>query len=87
MARWGGRVSPADLNRQCCSRTEIGDDSARPCPEEFLSEQVQHEIEQKKRDEEWKARHELAMKEFDGKLNDLIAWLDDFVKRNPKNGK
>jgi len=27
------------------------------------------------------------MKEFDDKLNGLIAWLDDFVKRNPKNGK
>ena len=25
--------------------------------------------------------------EFDDKLNSLIAWLDDFVKRNPKNGK
>ncbi|HUE04026.1 MAG TPA: hypothetical protein VMR62_31030 [Bryobacteraceae bacterium] len=62
--------------------------------EEFLAEQIQREIEQKKRDEEWKAKHEdwkahheLAMKEFDDKLNGLIAWLDDFVKRNPRNGK
>ena len=55
--------------------------------EEFLYEQIQVEIEQKKRDEEWKAHHELAMREFDDKLNGLIVWLDDFVKRNPKNGK
>jgi len=27
------------------------------------------------------------MKEFDEKLNGLIGWLDDFVRRNPKNGK
>jgi|ERR1700691_3439178 glucan phosphorylase len=62
--------------------------------EEFMYEQIQAEIEQKaKREqaqrehEEWKTHHELAMKEFDDKLNGLIAWLDDFVKRNPKNGK
>jgi len=55
--------------------------------EEFVAEQIQFEIEQKKRDEEWKAEHKLAMKEFDDKLNGLIAWLDDFVKRNPKNRK
>jgi hypothetical protein len=67
----------------------------------FLDEQVAYEIAEKKRDddwkarheqwqsrqEEWKAHHELAMKEFDDKLNGLIGWLDDFVKRNPKNGK
>jgi hypothetical protein len=34
-----------------------------------------------------KSHHELVMKEFDDKLNGLIAWLDDFVKRNPRNGK
>jgi hypothetical protein len=34
-----------------------------------------------------KSHHELVMKEFDDKLNGLIGWLDDFVKRNPKNGK
>lgn len=54
---------------------------------EFLDEQVVYEIAEKKRDDDWKAHHELAMKEFDDKLNGLIAWLDDFVKRNPKNGK
>jgi hypothetical protein len=32
-------------------------------------------------------RRHPATKEFDAKLNGLIAWLDDFVKRNPKNGK
>jgi hypothetical protein len=26
------------------------------------------------------------MREFDDKLNGLIAWLDAFVKSNPKNG-
>lgn len=55
--------------------------------EEFLSERIQYELEEKKRDKEWKSHHELAMREFDDKLNGLIAWLDDFVKRNPKNGK
>jgi soluble cytochrome b562 len=55
--------------------------------EEFLAQQIQYEIDQKKRDEEWKAHHELAMKEFDDKLNGLIGWLDEFVKHNPKNGK
>jgi hypothetical protein len=55
--------------------------------EEFLSERVQYELEEKKRDDEWKARHELAMKEFDDKLNGLIGWLDEFVRQNPKNGK
>jgi hypothetical protein len=62
--------------------------------EEFLSEQVQYEIDQKlkseqaqREHEEWKAHHELAMKEFDDKLNGLIGWLDEFVKHNPKNGK
>jgi hypothetical protein len=62
--------------------------------EEFMAQQIQYEIEQKKRDEQWKAQHEgwkshheLAMAEFDDKLNGLIAWLDDFVKHNPKNGK
>jgi ribosome assembly protein YihI (activator of Der GTPase) len=53
-----------------------------------------YEIEEKSKREQarrehdaWKAHHELAMKEFDDKLNGLVAWLDDFVKRNPKNGK
>jgi len=62
--------------------------------EEFIAQQIQYELERKRdeiecdrKDREWKARHELLMREFDGKLNGLIAWLDDFVKRNPKNGK
>ena len=61
--------------------------ATREAWEESLAQQVVYQIEQKKRDEEWEAHHELAMKEFDNKLNGLIAWLDDFVKRNPKNGK
>ncbi|HXM43142.1 MAG TPA: hypothetical protein VN924_18035 [Bryobacteraceae bacterium] len=55
--------------------------------QDFLSERIQYDLEEKKRDDDWKAHHEVAMKEFDDKLNGLIAWLDDFVKRNPKNGK
>lgn len=62
--------------------------------EEFLSDRIDFELEQKKRedqwkaqDEEWRAYHELKMREFDDKLNGLVSWLDDFVKRNPKNGK
>ena len=62
--------------------------------DEFLAQQIDYEIEEKRKreqaqreHEEWKSHHELAMKEFDDKLNGLIAWLDDFVKRNPKNGK
>jgi hypothetical protein len=62
--------------------------------EEFIAQQVQVELERKKYDEErerkdreWKEQHELAMREYDDKLNGLIAWLDDFVRRNPKNGK
>jgi hypothetical protein len=39
------------------------------------------------RHEDWWTHHRRAMKEFDDKLNGLVAWLDDFVKRNPKNGK
>lgn len=61
--------------------------------EEFIADRIDYELEQKKRDEEWKAQHEgwkshheLAMREFDDKLNGLIAWLDAFVKSNPKNG-
>ena len=61
--------------------------ATREAWEEFLAQQIEYEIEQKKRDEAWKVHHELAMQEFDGKLKGLIAWLDDFVKRNPKNGK
>jgi hypothetical protein len=55
--------------------------------EELIAERIDYELEERKRDQEWKAYHELAMKEFDDKLNGLIAWLDDFVRRNPKNGK
>jgi glucan phosphorylase len=62
--------------------------------EEFLAQQVQYEIEEKNKRErdqrehkDWQAHHELAMKEFDDKLNGLIAWLDEFVRRNPRNGK
>jgi hypothetical protein len=33
---------------------------------------------------EWQDRHELAMRQFDDKLNGLIVWLNDFVKRDPK---
>jgi len=63
--------------------------------EDWLAEEaaylVEQERERKKREreqQEWKSHHELAMKEFDDKLNGLIAWLDDFVRRNPpKNGE
>ena len=54
---------------------------------ELRAKQVVAGLEEKQRHDEWSAHHELAMKEFDDKLNGLIAWLDDFVKRNPKNGK
>jgi hypothetical protein len=62
--------------------------------EDFMTQQIQFDIKEKsKREraqrehEKWESRHELAMKEFDDKLNGLIAWPDDFVKRNPKNGQ
>jgi hypothetical protein len=62
--------------------------------EEFMAQQIQFELEEKSQREqaqrehkEWQAHHELAMKEFDDRLDGLIAWLDDFVRRNPKNGK
>jgi hypothetical protein len=55
--------------------------------EELLACRIDYEMEEKKRDQEWKAHHELAMKEFDDKLNGLIVWLDDFVRRNPMNRK
>ncbi len=62
--------------------------------EEFIAEQIQYEIERERKQKEhdrqlkqWQDRHELIMKEFDDKLNGLIVWLDDFVKRDPKNGK
>ncbi len=51
--------------------------------DELLAAQTQYLLDQ----ERWKTQHELAMKEFDDKLNGLIVWLDDFVRRNPKNGK
>ena len=54
---------------------------------EFIADQIQYDIERDQKQKEWQERHELAMREFDDKLNGLIAWLDDFVKRNPKNGK
>lgn len=55
--------------------------------EDFIAQQIEYEMERDRKHEDWKAHHELAMKEFDDKLNGLIAWLDDFVRRNPKNGK
>jgi hypothetical protein len=61
--------------------------ATREAWEEFMAQQVAYEIERKKRDDEWKAHHEFAMREFDDKLNGLIGWLDDFVRQNPKNGK
>jgi hypothetical protein len=79
-------VVMAAMERRQTARIETWD--------EFMSDQIQYEIEQKKRDEAWKAQHEawkahheLVMREFDDKLNGLIGWLDDFVKQNPKNGK
>lgn len=58
----------AELERPQSSRTEAMD--------ELLAAQTQSLIDQKR----WKTQHELAMKEFDDKLNGLIAWLDDFVR-------
>ena len=62
--------------------------------EDFMSQQIQFDLEEKSKREQaqrvhetWQAHHELAMKEFDDKLNGLIAWLDEFVRQNPKNGK
>ena len=53
--------------------------------EEFLLQQIQYEIEEKAKREQaqreheaWKAHHELAMNEFDDKLNGLIVWLGRF---------
>ncbi len=54
---------------------------------EWLADQTLYLAERERQHKEWDDRHELAMKEFDDKLNGLIAWLDDFVKRNPQNGK
>jgi hypothetical protein len=54
---------------------------------QYLVEQERQQKEREQKSEEWQARHDLAMKEFDEKLNGLIGWLDDFVRRNPKNGK
>jgi len=55
--------------------------------EEFIAGQIQYEIEHEQKRKTYQQEHELARKEFDEKLNGLIAWLDDFVRRNPKNGK
>jgi hypothetical protein len=54
---------------------------------ELRAKPVVDGFEEKQRHEERWTYHRRAMKEFDDKLNGLIAWLDDFVKRNPKNGK
>jgi len=54
---------------------------------EWLAEQTLYLAERERQHKEWQDHHELAMKEFDDKLNGLIAWLDAFVKHNPKNGK
>ena len=37
--------------------------------------------------EAFRKRTEENLAEITDKLNGLIAWLDDFVKHNPKNGK
>jgi hypothetical protein len=79
-------VVMAAMERRQTARIETWDD--------FMAQQIQFDIEEKSKREQaqreheaWKTHHELAMKEFDGKLNGLIAWLDDFVRRNPKNGQ
>jgi len=58
---------------------------------EFIAEQIQYEMERERKlkarevqSNEWQDRHELAMRQFDDKLNGLIVWLNDFVKRDPK---
>jgi hypothetical protein len=50
-------------------------------------QRVVYQADPKRRHDEWWAYHRRAMKEFDDRLDGLIAWLDDFVRRNPKNGK
>ena len=61
--------------------------------DEWVAEQAQYLIDKRQENErerkldEWRAHHDMAMREFDEKLNGLIGWLDDFVRRNPKNGK
>ena len=76
----------SEIERRQTARIDVLD--------EWMAEQAQYLVEQERqrkdreqRLEEWQARHDLAMKEFDEKLNGLIGWLDDFVRRNPKNGK
>lgn len=53
----------------------------------YLAERERQEKKRGHQLQEWQDRHALAMKEFDDKLNGLIAWLDEFVRRSPRNGK
>jgi hypothetical protein len=69
----------AEIERRQTARIDVLD--------EWMAEQAQFLVEHERQREDWQARHDLAMKEFDEKLNGLIGWLDDFVRRNPKNGK
>ena len=62
--------------------------------EDFVAGEVQYQLERAREQKEherqvkeWQARHELIMREFDEKLNALITWWDDFIKRSPQNGK
>jgi hypothetical protein len=69
----------SEIERRQTARIDVLD--------EWMAEQAQYLVEQERQRVDWQAQHELAMKEFDEKLNGLIGWLDDFVKRNLKNGK